>query len=468
MAANTKEKTDAHKAERDAMPAPAKKTYDAAYKSALANFSASQEPDKAHKAAMKAVGMKYKKQGKSWIEKRRCKLPIRKDEYVRDDRGRFAETPGVDAFVMREEDQNPAVVDAMEEAYREDPDYVDAIVAIGDGAGGDVLDGHHRLLGAKAAGVKPNAVYVTQEEYDFLQDEGYDDMEISAMAQLRAGNTEAAYNLNTQFAGADIVERADEAAELLDSTFEKRNRNRAEVIVKIAKLDVPRYQSFGWAYISKDQFGKTVFDSHGDTMPINELEIGVYDYMLDSRVGGEMHERTGLGKAASSKSTALEFDLPRQVSSVIESVVFTPEKIEKMGLPENFPQGWWIGQQHAPGPTWEKIAKGEYTMYSVHGDGIRRRLEGEDEPAGAIAKARAEIHKMESFSSLSPAARAVLQLEAAANATEAISKGKGQNRHGPSIHCPDIYDALRREGASKRKAARISNECASDPNCRCH
>ncbi len=29
--------------------------------------------------------------------------------------------------------------------------------------------------------------------------------------------------------------------------------------------------------------------------------------------------------------------------------------------------------------------------------------------------------------------------------------------HGPSIKCPDIYEALKRKGYSKEKAARISN-----------
>jgi hypothetical protein len=32
--------------------------------------------------------------------------------------------------------------------------------------------------------------------------------------------------------------------------------------------------------------------------------------------------------------------------------------------------------------------------------------------------------------------------------------------HGPSVKDPDMYEALRREGASKERAARISNEAA--------
>ena len=35
-----------------------------------------------------------------------------------------------------------------------------------------------------------------------------------------------------------------------------------------------------------------------------------------------------------------------------------------------------------------------------------------------------------------------------------------QGKHGPSIKDPEQYEALRREGASKEQAARISNESA--------
>jgi hypothetical protein len=34
---------------------------------------------------------------------------------------------------------------------------------------------------------------------------------------------------------------------------------------------------------------------------------------------------------------------------------------------------------------------------------------------------------------------------------------KRGGKHGPSIKCPDIYEALRRKGYSKKKAAKISN-----------
>jgi hypothetical protein len=37
-----------------------------------------------------------------------------------------------------------------------------------------------------------------------------------------------------------------------------------------------------------------------------------------------------------------------------------------------------------------------------------------------------------------------------------------ENEHGPSIKDDELYDALRKEGDSKEKAARIANEAASE------
>ncbi len=37
-----------------------------------------------------------------------------------------------------------------------------------------------------------------------------------------------------------------------------------------------------------------------------------------------------------------------------------------------------------------------------------------------------------------------------------------KGKHGPSIKDPEEYDALRREGASKEKAARVSNASANE------
>jgi predicted HTH domain antitoxin len=37
-----------------------------------------------------------------------------------------------------------------------------------------------------------------------------------------------------------------------------------------------------------------------------------------------------------------------------------------------------------------------------------------------------------------------------------------KNDHGPSVKDPEVYEALRKEGASKEKAARIANAAANE------
>jgi hypothetical protein len=48
-----------------------------------------------------------------------------------------------------------------------------------------------------------------------------------------------------------------------------------------------------------------------------------------------------------------------------------------------------------------------------------------------------------------------------AKAGGVASFGRGGGRHGPSIKKDDTYEALRRKGYSKRKAARIANAQAN-------
>jgi len=54
----------------------------------------------------------------------------------------------------------------------------------------------------------------------------------------------------------------------------------------------------------------------------------------------------------------------------------TPEKLQKMGLPEgSLPIGWWVGYKISDQDVWEGVKKGKYTQFSVHGKGRRTILE---------------------------------------------------------------------------------------------
>lgn len=94
---------------------------------------------------------------------------------------------------------------------------------------------------------------------------------------------------------------------------------------KIQKADDDKRLDFGWASAAATINGETVEDHYGDIIEIEELEQAAYKFVELYREGGEMHERGGC-------------------AFLVESVVFTKEKMAAMGIPEGtVPEGWWIG-----------------------------------------------------------------------------------------------------------------------------
>lgn len=130
------------------------------------------------------------------------------------------------------------------------------------------------------------------------------------------------------------------------------------VTCEFSKIDTDERTVFGWASVSEID-GKVVLDRQGDMVDIVDLSKSVYDYVIDSRHGGHQHRRTE------------EDGLPLKVSDMIESMVFTKEKIERMGLPEATPLGWWVGYRVADDQVWEEVKDGRLTGFSVHGKGKR-------------------------------------------------------------------------------------------------
>lgn len=126
----------------------------------------------------------------------------------------------------------------------------------------------------------------------------------------------------------------------------------------ISKVDDERRLVFGWAYISKDLSGETVIDKQGDFIDDDwELESAAYDFVLNSGLGDEMH-------------------LQVPVSKVVESMVFTPDKIEKMGIPAGtVPTAWWVGFRVDDNAVWDEVKKGTYRAFSVGGAGVRQKVD---------------------------------------------------------------------------------------------
>ncbi len=124
----------------------------------------------------------------------------------------------------------------------------------------------------------------------------------------------------------------------------------------LTKVDDEKRLVFGWANIIKDEDGQLLLDRQDDYIDSEEeLEKAAYQYVLNSRDGGEMHIRKG-------------------VSTMVESVVLTKEKQEALGIPEGVvPTGWWIGFRVNDERVWDQVKKGEYVGFSVHGTGKRER-----------------------------------------------------------------------------------------------
>ena len=106
---------------------------------------------------------------------------------------------------------------------------------------------------------------------------------------------------------------------------------------------------FGWANLSLDKDGQLPFDWHGDIKAPAELEKAAYNFVLKYRATGEQHQGGVKGQ-------------------LVESVMFTKEKMAAMGIPEGvLPQGWWVGFHIPDKEVFAKVKSGEYQMFSIEG-----------------------------------------------------------------------------------------------------
>lgn len=133
----------------------------------------------------------------------------------------------------------------------------------------------------------------------------------------------------------------------------KKKKRLLTLEVKKTAGEPNKHLAFGWASIAADKNGVPIEDYHNDIIPIEELEEAVYSYIEDYSDGGEEHIRGG-------------------VAHIVESVVFTDDKIKALELPENsIHRGWWIGMRVTDEEVWEKVKEGTYHMFSIEGEAIR-------------------------------------------------------------------------------------------------
>lgn len=129
---------------------------------------------------------------------------------------------------------------------------------------------------------------------------------------------------------------------------------------KIMKSDDEKMLAFGWASVSMRIDGELIEDWQQDIVEPEELETAAYEYVRLYREGGEMHEKSGS-------------------AVLIESVVFTEDKMRAMGIPAGtLPIGWWIGFKVLDKDVWEKVKNGTYLMFSIEGEAERVEVEDEN------------------------------------------------------------------------------------------
>lgn len=117
----------------------------------------------------------------------------------------------------------------------------------------------------------------------------------------------------------------------------------------VRKVDEERQLVFGWSSVAVRKDGTTIVDSQDDQIAPKDLEEAVYSYVAFSGEANAMHEGPAVGV-------------------LVESLVVTPEKLEKMGLKSDaLPQGWWTGFHIEDPATWAKVKQGTYTMFSIEG-----------------------------------------------------------------------------------------------------
>lgn len=130
----------------------------------------------------------------------------------------------------------------------------------------------------------------------------------------------------------------------------------------ILKADDDKRLVFGWANIAFTADGEQLEDLQRDIIDTEDLEEAVYNYVLNFRDGGEEHIPT-----------------MRKKASLVESVMFTKEKMKAMGIPEGIvPEGWWIGFYVSDDSAWARIKDGTYKMFSIEGKAIRIPVEDEN------------------------------------------------------------------------------------------
>lgn len=127
-------------------------------------------------------------------------------------------------------------------------------------------------------------------------------------------------------------------------------------LFQVTKLVPDQQLVFGWLYQCEDKHGKQWVDHSLEVISGETLEKAAYEFVLDSRQMGDMHQRMGMGR-------------------MVESCMFTREKCAAMGIPPGImPVGLWVGFKVDDSATWAAIKRGDRKAWSLGGTAVRNPI----------------------------------------------------------------------------------------------
>lgn len=104
-----------------------------------------------------------------------------------------------------ERDKDPAKVDYFRDLYsRRAPEEIHPVVLVRTEHGREILDGHHRWMGAKEAERPVRAVEISGLNFDYLKDLGFTDMDIAYAALAMGDCWDAADGVKSQYDGKPV------------------------------------------------------------------------------------------------------------------------------------------------------------------------------------------------------------------------------------------------------------------------
>jgi hypothetical protein len=111
---------------------------------------------------------------------------------------------------------------------------------------------------------------------------------------------------------------------------------------------------FGWANVTVQEDGSTPFDWQGDITSTEMMESAAYDFVLQHGLANQEH------------------NWGSECGWFVESMMFTKDKMQALGIPEGLvPEGWFVGF-YIPDPVvYQKVKDGEYNMFSIEGTATR-------------------------------------------------------------------------------------------------